>query len=113
MAGCLWDGPGLAARKRGKASVAAASSALSTYFICFTMVLFPDSPAPGTKGTGGQGAGRGLPGEATTGPATRTPGGRTRPTPTDCISRWHMWLGLAGSGATRAVAGRATVVKAT
>lgn len=29
-----------------------------TYFICLTMVLFPDSPAPGTEGTGSQRAGR-------------------------------------------------------
>lgn len=26
----------------------------ATYFICLTMVLFPDSPAPGTEGTDGQ-----------------------------------------------------------
>lgn len=52
----------------------------STYFICLTMVLFPDSPAPGTEGTGGQGAAlAGLHGQSTRGPATRSPGGRTHP----------------------------------
>lgn len=40
-----------------------------TYFICLTMVLFPDSPAPGTEGTGGQGAASaGLHRQATRGP---------------------------------------------
>ena len=43
--------------EEGKPRFAGHLPAHSTYFICLTMVLFPDSPAPGTKGTVGQGTG--------------------------------------------------------
>lgn len=56
--------------RRGETKVCRLSPAHSTYFICLTMVLFPDSPAPGTKDTGGQGAGPvGTQRPATSGPA--------------------------------------------
>ena len=42
--------------RRGEIRVWWLSLAHSTYFICLTMVLFPDSPAPRTEGTGCQGA---------------------------------------------------------